>query len=338
MRFYVKLLNRLLFLLLVAVLLAWGGVLAWFTSWRNEKMASLNAASAVAQTPGGAVEYVQSGEGPAVLVFHGAPGGYDQAALLGSELREDGFQVIAPSRPGYLRTSLATGLTPDREADTAAGFLDDVVHVGSVAVVGFSYGAPAAVEFARRHPERTRALVLISPVLKPGDKPEQRLPEVVNERLTGDMGSWLAVKTAMEEPAKALGWAFDLTQQGGESAREAWTSAVLKSPEQLAWFRQLVGTLAPINPRETGLRNDLLQMRAIPEIPYEKIGTPTLIVHGAGDRFVSAADVLNVSKRMPRAEVFNVEDTGHLVQLGPNAGAVRERIASFLKPFNGAAN
>jgi pimeloyl-ACP methyl ester carboxylesterase len=217
-------------------------------------------------------------------------------------------------------------------------FLDEVVHVGSVAVVGFSYGAPAAVEFARRHPERTRALVLISPVLKRGDNPEQRLPKLVNEGLTGDMGSWLAVKAATEEPGTALGWAFDLTQQGGDSARAAWTNTVQASPEQLAWFRQLVGTLAPINPRETGLRNDLLQMHAIPEIPYEKIGTPTLIVHGAGDRFVSAADVLDVSKRMPRAEVFNVEGAGHLVQLGPNAGAVRGKIASFLKQFNGAAN
>ena len=46
------------------------------------------------------MELLVRGEGPAVLVFHGAPGGYDQAILLGSTFVQDDFHEIAPSRPG----------------------------------------------------------------------------------------------------------------------------------------------------------------------------------------------------------------------------------------------
>lgn len=327
---------RLAFLLLVVALLSVGGWLAWFSSWRTEKMARLQAASSIAETSAGSVEFLQQGEGPAVLVFHGAPGGFDQAMLLGSSLAEQGFQVIAPSRPGYLRTPLTSGLTPEKQADAMAALLDKL-GIDNAAVLGVSLGAPAAIEFCRRYPERAWALVLISGVVKkslPG-APAPPLPQALNERLTGDVGSWLLVQAADRNPSLALKWCFDLAQSGDAASRDKWIRSVLGNAEQLSWFRDLAGTVAPISPRESGLRNDLLQFRALPDYPFEKLAVPALLIHGAADSFVSVADAEAVQKRMPNAELLILPGTGHIPELGPESVPISDKIRQFLGRFHG---
>lgn len=327
---------RVVFLLFVAALLVAGGVLAWFSSWRADRLSHLHGASTVADTWAGKVEFVQSGDGPAVLIFHAAPGGFDQAMLFGSALEEAGFQVIAPSRPGYLRTPLATGLTPEKQADAMAALLDSL-GVGSVAVFGVSTGAPAAVEFARRYPGRAWAMVLISPVTKKlsWQVPDVPLPLAVNELMTGDVGSWLLGEVAERDPAKALGGAFDLAQTGDPAARDAWVRAVMDRTAQVAWFRDLVSTLAPISAREAGLRNDLLQLRALAPVRYEDLALPALLIHGAEDKWIPLADVQEVAKRLPQATFLDIPGTGHIVPLGPASEDHNAGVVEFLGRFHG---
>ncbi len=326
---------RAVFLLVVAALLLAGGVLAWFSSWRADRLSHLHGASTLADTSAGKVEFVQSGDGPAVLVFHAAPGGFDQAMLFGSALEEAGFQVIAPSRPGYLRTPLATGMTPEKQADAMAALLDSL-SIGSVAVVGVSSGAPAAVEFARRYPGRAWAMVLISPVTKrlAWQVTDVPLPLAVNELMTGDVGSWLLGEVAERDPAKALGGAFDLAQVGDPAARDEWVRAVIDRPSQVAWFRDLVSTLAPISARETGLRNDLLQLRALAPVRYEDLALPVLLIHGAEDKWIPVADVQEVAKRLPQATLLDIPGTGHIVPLGPASEDLNAGMLKFLSRFH----
>lgn len=331
-----RLILRLIFLLVVTALLATGACLAWFSSWRSERLVHLSSASTIVDTPAGSVEFLQQGDGPAVVVFHGAPGGYDQAMLFGSNLAEQGYQVTAPSRPGYLRTPLASGLTPENQADTIAGLLDSQ-GTGNAAVVGVSLGAPAAIEFCLRHPERVWALVLVSPVTKrpaPGTK-DLPLPRIVNDRLTGDVGSWFLVRAAQDDPAKALGWWFDIAQKGDAEARGTWIKSVLRDAQQVSWFRDFAGTVAPMSPRESGLRNDLLQLLALPDFPFEKITAPTLVIQGSADSFVPLADVEALKKRLPNAELLVVPGAGHIPFLGPESGSLPEKIRQFLSRFHG---
>ena len=119
-----RVLAKASFLLCVLALLIVGLVLAWFASWRSDKLAALDSASEIAETELGEMEYMIRGEGPAILIFHGAPGGYDQAMLLGSSFAEEEFEIVAPSRPGYLRTPLATGKSPEEQADAMAALID----------------------------------------------------------------------------------------------------------------------------------------------------------------------------------------------------------------------
>ena len=71
--------------------------------------------SRIADTQCGPIEYAEMGEGPALLLVHGAGGGYDQALDFGLPLAGSGFCVIAMSRFGYLGTPL-----PPDDASPAA--------------------------------------------------------------------------------------------------------------------------------------------------------------------------------------------------------------------------
>ncbi len=61
----------------------------------------------ILNTRHGPIEYVESGEGSAVLAIHGAMGGYDQGQVLVRTVGEPGYRYVSISRPGYIGTDLA---------------------------------------------------------------------------------------------------------------------------------------------------------------------------------------------------------------------------------------
>jgi pimeloyl-ACP methyl ester carboxylesterase len=333
-----RLLPRILFLGLVTVLFAIGGVLAWFQSWRTNRMFDLYSQSEVAKLPAGELEYATRGNGSPVLVFHSAPGGYDQSLALTGFLEEEGFQIIAPSRPGYLRSPLATGITPENQADAAAQLLDQLGH-DRASILGFGWGGPAAVEFARRFPDRAAALVLVSAVtaqMLPPPAPALQLPHEIADKLGGDIGAWLYVKKSERNPVATLSEAFEATSLGDPSARAGWIDLVLARPAELESFQSLVQSLAPMSPRESGLRNDLLQVRALPPIPLQELNTPTLLVHGGLDKAVPLGPVEQAKSRIPSAEWIILPEEGHLVFQGRGAPVATRRIIDFLNSHNSA--
>jgi pimeloyl-ACP methyl ester carboxylesterase len=112
-------------------------------------------------TARGPLEIASVGEGPAVLALHGAMGGHDQSLLLARIVGESGYRYLAASRPGYLGTPLRAGRTPQEQADLFADALD-ALGIGAAAVMAVSGGGPSAIEFALRHRDRCRGLVLVS--------------------------------------------------------------------------------------------------------------------------------------------------------------------------------
>ena len=113
------------------------------------------------KTAHGPVEAVSWGEGLAVLLLHGAMGGYDQGILLAQTVTYPRFRYVAVSRPGYLGTLLRAGKTPQEQADLCAELLDRL-GVSSAAEIAISGGGPAALQFALRHAKRCCGLVMIS--------------------------------------------------------------------------------------------------------------------------------------------------------------------------------
>ncbi|MET0223279.1 MAG: alpha/beta fold hydrolase, partial [Terrimicrobium sp.] len=234
-----RILGKASFLLFVLVLLVAGFGLAWFASWRSDKLASLDSASEIAETKKGRIEYVDRGEGPTLLVFHDAPGGYDQAILLGSLFAEEEFHLVAPSRPGYLRTPLTTGRSLPEQADAMAALIE-MIGISRVAVLASSFGAPAALHFALRYADKVAALVLLSPALTISAVDQKTFPidlgQLIDERLEGDFGAWVALETLQKDPRILLDGIVQNESGGTQAEHEALVEYTLENADQREWF------------------------------------------------------------------------------------------------------
>ena len=100
-------------------------------------MRSLDERATVLDTPRGPAQVARAGQGPAVLIAHGGPGGFDQGLAFYQHLRDGGCQLLAVSRPGYLRTPLDSGRRPEEQADLYAAILD-ALDIERAAIVGHS--------------------------------------------------------------------------------------------------------------------------------------------------------------------------------------------------------
>jgi len=315
-----RILPRVLFLVAVLGIFAVGAYLAWIQSWRAGQMLDLAARSELVKLPAGEMEFALRGTGGPVLIFHSAPGGYDQAVALGGFLEDAGFQILAPSRPGYLRTPLSTGPSPENQAEAAAQLLDHL-EIPKVAIIGFGWGASAAIEFARFFSDRASALILVSPATsETPPAPGIPLPQAIANKMGGDAGFF---KKASNHPGELLGAAFDLTSSGSPVDRSAWGDLILQNPAELERFQEVLLSLAPLSARKDGLENDLLQ-------PLSSLGglkTPTLVIQGGMDKAVPP--VLDRTRLAP-AELFSISKQGHLVLLGQAAPDAAKRIVDFL--------
>src|SRR5438067_9477681 len=141
-----------------------GLIYAHYRSDLSTARRELQAGSQIAHTACGPVEYAVAGSGPAVLVIHGAGGGYSQVAVISEWLAASAFKTIAMSRFGYLRTPLPEDASPAAQADAHACLLN-ALGLPKAAALGLSAGAPSAVQYYLRHPARCWALVLLVPAI-----------------------------------------------------------------------------------------------------------------------------------------------------------------------------
>ena len=141
-------------LALVALVLTAGT--AWYLRDIGRAYERISGGSRIAPWSGGVVEFAEGGAGPPVLVVHGSGGGFDQGCLIAEAVLGDGWHWIAPSRMGYLRSSLPDGATFDDQARAYAELLDHL-GIARVAVVAMSHGGPSALLFALLYPARVVA-------------------------------------------------------------------------------------------------------------------------------------------------------------------------------------
>jgi pimeloyl-ACP methyl ester carboxylesterase len=323
-----------LILLLAAVISAGLGA---FVCWRWRLLAQLRRGSEIIETPCGPVEFVRVGTGPVILQVHGGATGCDQTLALSWNMQEAGFTVLTPSRPGYLRTPLATGPTPQEAADAMSSLLD-VLAIEKVGVLGTSGGGPTALQFALRHPRRIWALVLQSAVsqryLEPRRSTHSLLGRVVFSK-TGkwlvDFGGWAFYLLACLWPSALVRWLFNASEDLERDKAKQRRAYVRRHPAQVAFFRRLAASGLPLSVRRTGLWNDLHQYAHLPVYPLEQITCPTLVLHGCADGNVPFAHAEFVAHTVPHAELRAIKDCGHLIWVGPDAEQTREEVLAFLR-------
>jgi pimeloyl-ACP methyl ester carboxylesterase len=300
----------------------------WFDNWTNE----LYAQSTVVDTTAGPVEYAMIGDsGPVLAFMHGGPGDFYSAIAYFSDLMGKGFRCLTWSRPGFLRTPLSTGTTPETQADALAALLD-TLSIDSVAVIGASAGGPPAYQFAIRHPDRTWALVQadgISRAYSPDVNPQPGVETWVF-LMNQDTGMW--IYNAMFEYAN-LGTArqfIGMMSLLDDQQNDALAESVVADPSKLSTLQKILLSMGPNSLLKVGAFTDIENYKDMPPMPFEEITAPTLIVHGTADGDVPPADAIYAASRIAGSELYWVEDGIHVATLSANAEAAMNKMLDFL--------
>ena len=261
--------------------------------------------SRLASTPGGPVEYASAGEGFDVLVVHGAGGGFDQGMDLAGPLATRGFRVVAMSRFGYLRTPLPCDASPAAQADAHA-YLLDALAIPRAAVIGASAGAPSAMQFALRHPDRCSALVLLVPAAYAPRKhgmPSMMTPRyatlLFDSALRSDFLFWLAPRLSRVTMIRSL---------------LATPPAVVEtaSAKERARVATMLAHILPVSQRRAGLLNDAAVCSSLRRDELERITAPTLVLSAADDLFGTLETARYTAEHIPGARFVAYPDGGHL--------------------------
>jgi pimeloyl-ACP methyl ester carboxylesterase len=272
----------------------------------------------VVSTQWGAVEYAERGSGDPLLVVHGiyqnCDGGLFSVRGLFSDRR-----VIAPSRFGYLGSSLPPNATVAAQADAFVALLD-ALGIRQIDVLAFSAGATSALQLALRHPDRVKHLAVLVGNF-PGSPTAVAQPSWAR-RIDRQLVMWL-LKTAAPLMTARL------------------VAAVPKSfaltGADLRYVGEFIDSLFPMS--ADGYNFDLYVSNAdVNTYNLEAIRVPALIVHTKDDQLASHEASRRAAERIPGARFVSLESGGHLMlchtnyekELAAFFGATRDRRLSRL--------
>ncbi len=280
-----------------------------------------NLGSQVIETDCGPIEYLRSGEGYPLLVVHGAMGGFDQGLWLAHGFDVADYQIIAPSRFGYLRSPVPKNANLDLQADAFAQLLD-ALGIKKAAVFAISSGTTSAIRFTARYPERVSGLVLLSPD-SPGEVQMAIPPRFIFDTFFGsDFIHWAMV---------TYGGRWMQTMVGLAPRGYALT------PEYEALLKKVMLGDLPCSQRIDGMIFE--SFTSLPEFqafvsatspyPLSQIETPVLVINAEDDPISIAENVRNLAEQMPNARRFVAQDGGHL--FFGHTEEVKAEIAQFLR-------
>jgi 2-hydroxy-6-oxonona-2,4-dienedioate hydrolase len=258
------------------------------------------------------------GAGEPILAIHGAGGGFDQAIDMTGALVDHEYRLIAPSRFGYLRSSLPADLTVAMQADAYAELLD---HLGidQVVVVGISAGAWSSMQFAIRYPQRCRAMVLIVPADYLPAGTAVHGGAFVTAMISSDFFAWAALRLMSIVPGAMSG------------AMLGTAPAVVRSADagEKARVGQLLDHLLPVSPRYEGMQFDIHTAAMREPYSIEKIACPVLTISAEDDRFGTAARARYIAHSVAHGRALIFPSGGHAL-VARYAQAMRESVA-FIK-------
>ena len=296
-------------IVLILALLLLGGVsgiaYARYRQVSRRAHERISSGSGVARTACGPIEYAVGGQGEPVLLVHGAGGGYDQGLEFGQPLAQNGLRIVAVSRFGYLRTPLPEDASAAAQADAHACLLD-ALAIPRAAVIGASAGAPSALQFALRHAERCRALVLVVPAAYapgPDGAVASRAPPwtrvVLGAALRSDFIFWASTRIVRSTAIQAILATPRKVVEDASADEQARLDAVMEH-------------ILPLGPRRPGLLNDVAVVSSLQRYDLEKVAVPTLVIGVADCLFGTFQPARYTAEHIPGARFVQFEQGGHL--------------------------
>jgi pimeloyl-ACP methyl ester carboxylesterase len=301
-------------------LAAGGGAMGAFHAEMRRARAHIASGSSLVQTSFGDVEYAAVGAGPPVIMIHGAGGGFDQGLAFTPRLVAAGWSVVAPSRFGYLRSSVPDYPSSENQADAVVEMMD-ALGIERAPVIGGSAGAPSAIALAIRHPDRCAALAAIVPAAYAPGRPPVPPPTptgawIFEHALRSDFLFWSGIAAAEDALIGSI---------------LATDPALVKaaSPEERARVRSILRGILPVSMRARGLEIDARFASNPAPMPLDLIRAPTLALSLEDDRYQTAAAARHIAASVPGAELIVYPSGGH-VWVGHDADVFRD-IDKFLR-------
>ena len=282
----------------------------------EKRRSDLEAERSLTQTRHGRIEYISWGEGPTVLVLHGAGGGFDQGRLLAMAMGGSGSRFVSVSRFGYLGSELPADPSTASQAEALLDLLD---HLGieKTSILAMSGGVPPALKFAEMFPDRTDHMILLSsaPFNPFSPKVEDRpIPTWAYTSLLGnDAAYWALTKVARSQLSSAFDARSDLM--------------VDASADELRFVDHLIDGFLPASARLAGVKNEGAAVDPLAVYRLDAIRAPTLIVHARDDSLNPVAVGEALARGIPEARRVIFERGGHLL-VGHHA-EVRDQIGRF---------
>lgn len=277
------------------------------------------AESRIARTACGPVEYTLLGEGPVVLITHGTSS--NCFSVDGSRpLLEAGFSVLTPSRPGYGRTPLSTGVSAAQAAEAIIALLD-TLKIETCSVKAISGGGPTGIALAARYPERVRRLALAAAITRTEGR--------VNEPAYQSQKSFYG-------PLHGMFWnMLGLISRLSPAGMARQTMVIFSTHDPDDAIRQLtpedVEAICRFYQRHSsrqGAINDLTH--TVEKELLQNIKAQTLVIHSREDKSVPFHHAEWTLTHIPNAELCESGATGHFYWVGPDYPKISQKLVSFL--------
>jgi proline iminopeptidase len=272
------------------------------------------------------------GHGQPVIVIHGGPD-FDHGYLLPDLDRlKDAFRLIYYDQRGRGRS--AEHVRP--EEVTLASDVDDLdkarrrFRLDAPALLGHSWGAVLALEYALRHRTHVSHLILINPA--PASASDVAVfRKAYLEKLGVDMDRQrdiVASEAYLAGDPEAVAARYRIHFKSALKRPEDYER--LMATMRAGFTRQGKEGILKARAVEDRLMRDTWQMTGYDLIPRLRgLRMPTLVITGDHD-FIPAPVTDHIAQAIPNAELVQIKDCGHFTYL-ECAGAVRNALDAFFR-------
>lgn len=325
-----------LLITLLVILIFIGSCFIHYKIWRKKLIKQLNSRSSILYTSMGPVEYASIGpeDGPVFLLSHGGGTGYDNAFLYDFLIKE-GFRVICPSKPGYLRTPLAVGEGFDKHADMFAAVLEALNISKKVAIAGVSLGGPAALQFALKYQDKITCLIMqdaVSHAYGPCKEAEDSiLGKLFLSPSSRKFLTWLMTVSAYLWPKAIFSTYLQVESLYDKKKTKEITNIVMKDPLEVKKIKEFAEVVAPLDLRAPGMDSEMKYAKELPRYPLENIKVPVLVTQSTMDRDVLKKHAEFIVNTAPNVEVYYFEGCGHMFWFGDEWPIIQSKLVNFLK-------
>jgi len=268
---------------------------------------------ASADAGGITTNYLEAGDGPAVVLIHGSGPGvtaYANWRLVLPALAER-YRVIAPDMAGFgfSERPEKADYGVDLWTEQVVGLLD-ALEIDRAAVVGNSFGGAIALRLAARHPDRVAKLVLM-----------------------GSMGIGFPITEGLDRV-----WGYEPSFENMRAVLDVFAYNRALVPDELAEVRYRASMQPGFQESYAAMfpepRQRWVEAMRTPDDEIRALRHPTLIVHGREDQVIPVRNSLRLMELLENGDLHVFSHCGHWVQIERSADFNR-LVGDFLVPEAG---